>query len=331
MAFPSAPAFPPPIFKDRKAGLVAFGILTVLMGVICALFVPLMILGQSMAAKSGVGQSTQTMVPALMTYGLLAVALVWLGIGSMKARRWARALLLIFSWSWLIIGVITVGALAAMFPQITSAAQTGAGPGQPEVSASASSAIMTITILMFSVIFIILPGLWVFFYGSKHVKATCEANDPIERWTDRCPLPVLAICIWLAFSVPTMLMMAIAYRGVVPVFGTFVAGPVGSALYVVFAAIWAYSAWALYKLDRRGWLIIVVFIVLFSISGFMTYSHHNVSELYALMGYPPEQIALMQKYSFLNGQAMAWLTLGCAIPFLGYLLYIRKFFPKLTE
>ncbi len=34
-----------PDFKDRKTGLVIFGILQILLGALCALMVPLMILG----------------------------------------------------------------------------------------------------------------------------------------------------------------------------------------------------------------------------------------------------------------------------------------------
>ena len=41
-----------PAYKDRSTGLVVFGILTLLMGGLCALFVPLMLLGQVVAARA---------------------------------------------------------------------------------------------------------------------------------------------------------------------------------------------------------------------------------------------------------------------------------------
>ena len=179
------------------------------------------------------------------------------------------------------------------------------------------------------VMFVLLPVIWVVFYGSRNVKATCEAHDPVERWTDHCPLPVLAASLWLAFSVPAMLVMALSYRGVIPVFGVFVTGPVGSALYVVIAAIWAYAAWALYKLNRLGWWVIIFAIILFSISAALTYSRHDLMELYTLMGYPQAQIDLMKKYNFMNGQTMVWCTLGGTIPFLGYLRFtFARFFAR---
>ena len=238
--------YPPPIeFEDRKAGLVVFGILTMLIGGVCALFVPLLIFGQTMAAKSGAPQSNQTLLPAMVTYGGLAVALVWLGIGSMKAERWARALLLIFSWSSLIIGVLSIGMMAFILPRITETMNSAMPPGQPEIPAGSTDGIMVFVTIIMGLIFMIIPIVWVLFYRSRHVKATCEAYHPTPGWTDRCPLPVLAVSLWLAFGVPMMLMMAVAYHSVVPAFGTFVAGPLGCAIYLILAAIWGYCVGSL--------------------------------------------------------------------------------------
>src|ERR1035438_4494880 len=100
-------AAPLPAYKDRSTGLMVFGILPLLLGCLAGLFVPLMLFGQMMAAEAPNAPPTNTAVilPAVAMYGCMAVALIWLGIGSIKTRRWARALLLIFSWSWLGIGV----------------------------------------------------------------------------------------------------------------------------------------------------------------------------------------------------------------------------------
>jgi len=244
------------------------------------------------------------------------------------ARRWARALLLIFSWGWLVMGVISIGMMAFMLPHIMETAHAAAPPGQPALPASANTLVMVISMLIMGVMFLLLPGAWILFYRSRYVKATCEARDPVVRWTDRCPLPVLAISLWVAWGAPMMLFMAVAYKGVVPVFGTFVVGPLGSALYVLFALFWGYSAWAMYKLDRRGWWLIVICLSLFSISAFMTYSRHEISELYTLMEFPKEQIAQIEKLGFFKGQTMAWMTLACTVPILAYLLYVRKYFVR---
>jgi MFS family permease len=315
-------------FKDRKTGLIVFGILTALLGAVCALFVPMILLGHAVSARAGVSQSFQSLVPGIMVFTSLAIAFVWLGIGSMMARRWARALLLVMSWSWLIVGIISIAILAAMVPQLSAIVDSARQPGQPEIPPSARSFIIAISATIVVVSYVVIPAVLVIFYGSRHVKTTCEVRDPVVRWTDRCPLPILACILWLVFSVVTMLIAPLAYRGVFPFFGTFVSGPMGSAIYLVLAGIWAYAAWALYHLDRRGWWIIFVGLFLFAVSAFITYSRHDVTELYRLMGTPEQQIAEIQKFNFLKGKAMPWMTLICTLPFLGYLVYLRKFLRK---
>jgi hypothetical protein len=77
-----------PAYKDRSTGLVVFGVLTVCLGAVAALFVPLMFFGQMAAARMH-PQSVNAATPltAASFYGFLAVVLIGLGIGSMRARR----------------------------------------------------------------------------------------------------------------------------------------------------------------------------------------------------------------------------------------------------
>jgi len=330
MVSPIQTAAAPTGFKDRKTGLVVFGILTALMGGLCALMalgMAFMVFHPPDLANGAPPPSPQAMALVVVEYVFFAVALVWLGIGSMMARRWARALLLISSWSWLLVGVLAMGMMAFALPHLMEATRSAAPAGQPALPASANAIILVITMTVFSVMFVLLPAVWVLFYQSKNVKATCEALDPVSRWTDRCPLPVLAVSLWLTFSAVMMLVMSLAYRGVIPFFGMFVVGPLGSALYVLIGIVWAYSAWVLYKLDRRGWWLIVVSFTVFAISGFITYCYHDLNELYSLLGYSEAQLEQLQKFNFLKGQSMAWFTLVFTAPFLGYLFYIRKFLP----
>ncbi len=327
-----APNPPAVEFKDRKAGLVVFGVLTLLLGCLCGLFVPLMILAQTMAAKTtGVTPDYQTVLPAILTYGILAVALVWLGIGSMQARRWARALLLMFSWSWLILGVMALGVWAVMAPQFLKAVSAAMPAGQPEMPGAAKVVMVLIPLLMLTVMFVVLPGIWVVFYKSPHVKATCEAHDPVMRWTDRCPLPVLVISCWLGLGVPMMLTMPLLYHGVFPFFGDFLIGFPGIAAQMGLAVVWGYCARAFYKLDVRGWWVLVASLCLFTVSHVLTYSRHDLIELYQLMGYPEQQIEQIRKFNFMTGTTMAWGGALGMLPFFGYLIYVKRFFPRIPS
>jgi len=344
---PQMPATPN-AFQDRRTGLKIFGFLTLMLGGLFALFAAAMTFTLTMHPTAATAQAKAVLPMVLIEYGGLAVALVWLGIGSMMARRWARALLLIFSWSWLVMGVYVCVVLAVMLPRImndathpNAVAKAEVNPAAagtvdaanpltpvpaPAMPAAATTAVSVIVSVVMFVMFIAMPGVWLLFYRSPHVKATCEAYDPVVRWTDGRPLPVTAMSLWLAVCTPMTLLGPAMYNGVLPAFGTFVTGPVGSILYVVLALNWGYCAWLLYRMQPRGWSWTVGTFVVVSISMFITYSRHEITEMYTLMGMSAGQIAQMQTMNFMQGHSAAWITLLSMLPFYGFLFYLRRFF-----
>ena len=313
-------------YKDRSTGLIIFGALTILLGCVCALLVPLMLLGQIMAAKAtGAPPNFSVLWPAVSVYGLLAVALVWLGIGSLKARRWARALLLIFSWSWLVTGMVTLIAMAFLMPQMLANVPAAGSTGHPPMPGFMTTVII-VMLGFVSVFFVIVPGIGAFFYGSRHVKATCEARNPAGCWTDGCPLAVLACSLWVAFGAVMMLILPFASRSVMPCFGVFLTGVSGTLAYLAVAAIGGTAAWALYRLQRWAWWVIAIGLCLHLTSTLVTFARHDVIEMYHLMGYPEAQIQLLQQSHFLAGNGMAWVMLCCMVPWLAFLIFIKGYF-----
>lgn len=321
---PTEPA--PMPYKDRAGGLVAFGVMTLLLGGLAALFVPLMFLGQAMAAKANQTPLDFSLIlPAISIYGIMAVALVWLGIGSIKARRWARALMVIFSWSWLVMGVIAVTVMAFVMPKMLASMPANAAPGQPAMPPEAMAAVLVGTFVIYGVLFVVMPAIWTVFYQSRNVKITCERRDPIPRWTDACPLPVLGLCLWLWVSVPMLLIMPISGHAVMPFFGGFLTGLPGTVFCLVMAALWTYAGWLLYRLDSRGWWLIFIAMCVFVVSGVLTFARHDMLEMYQLMNYPKAQLDQIQQSGLLVGNRMTWLMSLSVLPFLSYLTFIKKF------
>src|SRR6516162_9553573 len=148
----------------------------------------------------------------------------------------------------------------------------------------------------------------------------------MTRWTDACPLPVLALSLWLLPGASMMSFMPVSANGVMPFFGMFLTGLAGSLLCLVMAALWAYAAWLLYRLDVRGWWLVLIAFLLMFVSTMLTYARHDMIEAYRLMGYPEAQIEQIQKTSLFTGHLMTWLMLFCMVPFLGYILFIKKYF-----
>ncbi len=256
------------------------------------------------------------------------MALIWLGIGSIQARRWARALLLIFSWSWLILGIFLTVIMPFFMGKVFASLPPNAKTGQPAMPPSTINVVLVGMVIFCFVFLVLVPALWTFFYNSRHVKATCETRDPRPRWTDACPLPVLGFTLWVWFAVPMMLVMPLTGHAVMPWFGEFITGLPSALFCLVIAVVWAWAGWWLYRLEVRGWWLILIAMVLFTVCSLLTYAHHDMSELYQLQGLPQAQIDQIKKMGLMTSNDMSWFTALFTVPFVGYLIFIKKYLRK---
>jgi hypothetical protein len=315
-----------PAYRDRRTGLILFGIVEIIIGLFCLLLAFFMVVGVMMGRAAGTGTEIRMIVPSLLMYPVLAAAFISLGIGSMMRRRWARALSLIAAWSWLLVGIAACVMLLVMAPMIFGGELRGNG-AMPE---EAKMAVMVIAGTMFGFMFIVVPGSLVLFYRSPHVKATCEAADPHRRWTDACPLPVLAVSLWMLFGGLMMPLMPISYNGVFPFFGKLLHGVAGTAVFLVLTIVWLYAAWAIYRLKRAGWLITVVTVGLLTISNAVTFGTIDLTEMYRAMGYSEAMLQQIKAVSFSGRQILAMTLIGAAL-LLGYLAFIYRYFRNPME
>ena len=313
----------PPTYKDRRTGLVAFGIVQIVLGGFTALMIPLFLFSQHVMEQQQPGSVYGPSLALMMgMYGTLALVLVCLGIGSIKARRWARALTLVGGWSWLIMGLFSLVIQAIMLPRILA----GSTPPGAAVPHTALVVAMVGMFLVMGIVFIVLPAAFVWFYGSRHVKATCEARNPRTSWTDGCPLPVLAMCLWLAVGAVSMFVMPLAGMGVLPLFGKLVSGPVAAAVFVVLGVAWAWAAWATYRRRMEAWWFVVGMMTVFGVSCGITFLRVDPLEIYRVMHYPEQQIELIRHLGIMTGPVMAWCSAGGAVIWLGFLLWVRRYF-----
>jgi len=317
--------YAPPAYKNRRTGLMVFGIALIALGTLCLLFVPLIALGQLAAAKTTGDANFRMALPSLLMYGAAGVLFLTLGIGSIKGRRWARAVTLVLSWAWLVIGVISIVMFIWIMPSVLNAVAEVEGETLPP---AARTIIMFLGACFLGIFFVLIPGLLVLFYGSSHVKATVEAMDSQLRWTDACPLPVLAVSLFAAFGAVTLLTMPVAYNGTIPLFGAILSGFVGSLLWLVLAALLGYAAWSIYHLRVAGWWIVLAVLVVFTISNVITFSRVDLMTLYRHMGYPEKQLELLEKVNiFTPAQIVGWSVIW-VLPILGYLMFIKKHFRR---
>src|SRR4051812_18031648 len=190
------PPAPPP-FKNRRGWLTAFGIAEILIGCLVLMFIAFAAIGMRSVPKTAATPppDPRALVIGAIFYAIIAVIFVSIGIGSIQARRWARMAMLILGWIWLGIGVLTTALMAVLLPMILSNAQQQSTTPMPAGFNKIFSIAMLVVLALF---FILLPLVFVLFYGSKNVKLTCETASAPTGPTK--PVAVWIATIWFAFG-----------------------------------------------------------------------------------------------------------------------------------
>jgi hypothetical protein len=312
-----------PVYHDRKAGLVVFGVLEIAFGLVCVLLLLFMLMSQALAGRNpNAPHGPHVMFAAMSIYGTAAVAFIWLGIGSIMARRWARAILLCFSAVGLVVGIFACASMVYVIPHMFDViAQQGRTPLQPAAMLMAK---IFAGVFIFFVYFVI-PGAMFLFYRSPHVKRTCEVRDPVERWTDRCPVPALALSLFMG-ACGVMFLGVLIRHHVIPLFGSYVSGGAGILLCILMGGLMLYLAYGIYRLQIQAWWITVALQVFYSASNLVTTLVGNHEEMFQKMGIDQRSAAMSS--ALMSSPGFKWMTILSFIPWLVWLLCIRRYFDK---
>ena len=308
-------------FKDRTAGLIVFGAVSILIGACCALLVPLMFLSVSLSESvAGSGVDARSAWSASALYGIIAVAFVWLGIGSIRARRWACELLLSLSWIWLLTGICSMIIGLLVLP--TFIRELG---GEPTLPTEMAPFVYVVIFVVFALLYVVLPALFVIFYRSPHVAATCCARWPDPQWIDRCPRRLLTLMVvWALLAVSALLMPA--YNFFLPFFGIVLTGAVGGFFWALVAATCGVLAIGTYRRALWAWWGGLALTLAGTISSIVVALRYDHLEVLSMMKLPEDQMAVMKTFPILDRWVVA---LGAVVvwgTFIVYLMTLRRFF-----
>jgi hypothetical protein len=326
----SSPQSNPPTYPDRSTGLVIFGVLQIIFGLMAALMVPLIALVAFVSRLApGGSMHPRQLLSATATYVFVAVTFVWLGIGSVRIKRWARALTLVVSWYWMILGALITVLLTAALPVTMRTAlqiqQNAPGAPPAAVSTGVMAVVLTIIIVVCAIVLVVVPIAFVVFYSRADVAATCRDRDPVEAWTDRTPLPVLGACV--VFVVGALYLLATGISTpVFPVFGRYLTGLAGVPGFFLSAALDAYLAVALFRLKPAGWWIAVLTVPVRLFSMAYTYARADLMQAYSKMGWSEAQLQMLQSSPLFRSQVILWWSLFSLVIFFAYLLWLKRYF-----
>jgi hypothetical protein len=300
--------------KDRRAGLIAFGVLHILLGCLSILLLLATAASAELIARRGTPNAPQVNVAqGLLFYGAAAFYFIAVGIGSIRGRRWARALAAAVSAIWTVAGVFTLAVLFIVLPHVMVLI-----PPSQEAAVRASSIAFVIVVM------ILLPLAMALFYASRDTALTSDELDPRIRWTDRVPVAVLALCVALAFGAVTMLVNSA--KPVYVFFGHVLTGAPAALAVIALAILFAYLAVQVYRLRESAWWVLLLLHV---IAGAMTVAalgQTNLNDIYQRMGLLTPQVQAMHLEQ-ITGSAALWATITLGwIAYLWFLLWLRRYF-----
>ena len=317
----SAPSPERSQFKDRRIGLIAFGVLQLLIALAFLAMGALQLLmaaGAHRFAAQGVPPASRS---SLMLVGCLYLALATvaavLAIGSMRCRRWARALNLVLSALGLALGVVSVATLVLFWPGMKDTLEGQMGGSQPGIAF-----VLGCMVVGMAFVYLIIPGAFVAFYRSRHVKATCEFYDPKTRWTDRVPLPVLAGSLLLLSGGAVVLTPAMGFGA--PFFGWVATGIASWIVVGILALAALVCAWGLARMHRWGWQGALALTVFNGLNALVSFGGTGLIDLFEQMRMPTEQIEAMTRMGVAR-----WMTPMMAVSvglMLTYYLWLGRYF-----
>jgi hypothetical protein len=312
--------------KDRKGLLIFLGVIQIIFGVISALIFLLSIIGLLFMSNPDLENSRQinpsSAVLGSLFYMIMAVVFVVLGIGSIQTRKWARALSLVLSWFTFLMGVFVFIILFILLPGILD---------RMPLNENYNPVVMTLAkvfIYSFILIFLVLlPGVFILAYQSKSVVATVQKYNPKQSWTDKYPLPIIAVSFMVFFH--SMVPLFSAINGwVMLFFGIILTGIPTVMLLLLNAVFCIYLGIQIYKLKLRIWYYLIGFYSFWILSFMVSLLFRNILDVYQHMNIPSAQIEMIENMGIFTNTNMFIFSFILIIPSYFFLFYIKKYFKK---
>lgn len=309
-------------FKDRSFRLRLFGLLTLLVGLLCFLLALLHLVAlpfaQRLPGAEGLATDTRAFVMGALVYLLLGAAFVLIGRGSMRKRRWVRPMMLTLAWAWLLGGLLVL----AFLPGLTDGALATAGE---QVDAPGVFAGIKLFVLALGALAgVVAPATLIWAYRDRDLLRTCEAYDPAPAWTDRCPASVLGLSVSLVAA--AALALPLALHPAVPWFGRVVTGWPGGLLILGGAGASVVLARWTYALRPAGWWGSGALLLLTGFSTLITIVRVGPAALYAELGYSEQALEMLGRTGSLSKGWNGWATALLTLASLAYMAGIRKHF-----
>jgi hypothetical protein len=242
------------------------------------------------------------------------------GVGSIKARRWARVLVLVGAWITIFFGTMLMALLLYLLPGVYDLLADSA-----VLSPSTAMTALSFSIIVYLLLQLVLPIAAICFYNLKGVQVTCERLNPAPCWSDRCPLPLFAMG-FIAVLGCLSLILGASFNYVVFLFGRVLVGWQGFMIVLPISMICGYVGWGAFTRRMHAWWTAYALILLISASLMLTFSEYDMVTLYSAMGYGSEQVNGLGGLRLLSPALLTAATCVWGIMTCIYLVWVRDSF-----
>jgi hypothetical protein len=339
-AVPGPPVNPFTAAAQSRRGLLAlFGLIEILIGAACFGLLCVMFILWFFASRLPPEQApilgTSNLVLSVLLYAGSAAFFVVMGVGTIYARRWARAVMLIVCWPWLLNMVAFLIFLVVMLRPLMARLQDASGAVFPSAGsfpsgetlppgAHVSPAMLIAIPLGLSLFLTILPLAFIVFYTRPGVRHAFETAHTRPCWTDGRPLSVLALAFVMWIGAAGCL--AGVFYGAFAAFGTMLTGAPAVVASLVAAGACAWLGLGLYRMSFTGWWANLGFAVLLHLSWWMTLSRLGLEGILGTVQSDPERMQALRQSGLTALFESPWLVLLSALIWIGVLLGMKRHF-----
>ncbi len=302
------------------------GIVLVLIGIVAAYYGPLEIFVFYLFSEGGrfhydgFGMGSfwfAALVVQNIGYYVIAALFIPVGIGHVKLRRWALTLTQLYIWFWLGVGILLFGNFILLIPSIF------------KLDLNRDVLLFQlVTIGVASLFFLILlPILALWFYKSEKVRLVFEEHDSNRYWTEKFPLPLVALL--LLFVIIIMVMhIAIFFQSMFPIFGRIMLGRQSVYIVSLCILIMGILIYGTVRLKTWAWWSSLAFISLLTISSVMSFARHSFYDIIIMMKLPAYEMELLDKLEFVHDYHLVGLVAIPLLITLGLVIYSKRYFEK---
>ncbi|HEY5621872.1 MAG TPA: hypothetical protein VIR77_04650, partial [Pontiella sp.] len=231
--------------KDWSKGLFVAGLLEMALGILAFSSAMLLML---VVSKTGYGVLRPMQVGQLM-FLLLFLTGWWIlmGFGSLKARRWARVLVLAGSWVAIFFGSLFMALILYVLPELHGLLMDSGW-----LSPTAAMNAVYLAVLLMLLLQLVIPLTSIAFYSLEGVESTCCRRNPEPCWSDRIPLPLLTMGFISSLGCCSIITSA-SFGYAVFFFGRVISGGAGLFIVLLISAACGYIGWGAFMQKMQAW------------------------------------------------------------------------------